>query len=342
MARRPNQTRAFRALIEKLTPDLQRAFHAAIADLRDRVDMAALVDRLRANDIAGAIEALNLSPGAFYQYAAVKTSAYAQGGALAATTINGPPGGQVLFRFDMANPRAEAWIAEHVAGNVTRMTDEARQGIRATILEAYSKGQHPNDIARDIGGRMLAGKRQGGIIGLSGPQMGYVHSMRARLESGVKGEMERVFGMTRRDKRFDHLIRKAIAEGRPLSKTDIDAMIQRYTDRLLAKRAEDIARTETGIAVMSARAEEWQQAVDKLGYPAEAVLKTWVHGGGVKDPRPHHVAANNMRAQGLSTAFVLSNGAVMQHALDPAGGAAECANCTCDTTFRMDHSWGLT
>ena len=83
MARRPNQTRAFRALIEKLTPDLQRAFHAAIADLRDRVDMAALVDRLRANDIAGAIEALNLSPGAFYQYAAVKTSAYAQGGALA-------------------------------------------------------------------------------------------------------------------------------------------------------------------------------------------------------------------------------------------------------------------
>ena len=119
-------------------------------------------------------------------------------------------------------------------------------------------------------------------------------------------------------------------------------MTQRYTDRLIAKRAEDIARTETGMAVMSSRAESWEQAAETLGYDASAVIKRWIHGGGAKDPRPHHVAANGMSVEGLDTPFILENGAVMQYALDPSGGPAECANCTCDTTFRMDHSKGVT
>lgn len=79
--------------------------------------------------------------------------------------------------------------------------------------------------------------------------------MRARLASGDPAEMAKVFGMTRRDKRLDSAIRKAIEAGKPVSAADIERMTQRYTDRLIAKRAEDIARTETGMAVMSSRAE---------------------------------------------------------------------------------------
>jgi hypothetical protein len=112
--------------------------------------------------------------------------------------------------------------------------------------------------------------------------------MRARLASGDPAEMAKVFGMTRRDKRLDATIRKAIEAGKPVSAADIERMTQRYTDRLIAKRAEDIARTETGMAVMSSRAESWEQAAETLGYDASAVIKTWIHGGGVKDPSPHH------------------------------------------------------
>lgn len=342
MVGKDRQTRLFHQLIKQLQPEMRQAFLAGVAASRDRVDMQALIAALTRGDIEAAISALGLTNAAFYEFSATKTAAYAKGGALAATTVNGPVGGKVLFRFDMANPRAEAWIAENVAGAVTRITAETEAALRSVILAGYVSGRHPNSIATDIAGRMVAGKRQGGLVGLSGPQIGYVQSMRSRLESGDPKEMARVFGMTRRDKRFDRTISAAIKAGKPISKADISAMVQRYTNRLIAKRAEDIARTETGIAVMSARAEEWQQAVEKLGYPAQAVMKAWRHGGGVKDPRPHHVAANGKRVQGLNTPFTLENGAVMQYALDPAGGPAECVNCTCDTTFRMDHSWGLT
>jgi hypothetical protein len=106
MARPARQTVQFRTLIAKLTPELRKAFLAGVADLGDRVDMKALVAALKVNDIDGAIASMHITEGAFYQYTATKTAAYAQGGALAATTINGPPGGGVAFRFDMANPRA--------------------------------------------------------------------------------------------------------------------------------------------------------------------------------------------------------------------------------------------
>ena len=147
MARPARQTVQFRTLIAKLTPELRKAFLAGVADLGDRVDMKALVAALKVNDIDGAIAAMHITEGAFYQYAATKTAAYAQGGALAATTINGPPGGGVAFRFDMANPRAQEWIAANVADYVTRLTDEAKEVLRAAILEGYTAGRHPNRIA---------------------------------------------------------------------------------------------------------------------------------------------------------------------------------------------------
>ena len=341
MARPARQTVQFRTLIAKLAPDLRKAFLAGVADLGDRVDMKALVAALKVNDIDGAIAAMHITEGAFYQYTATKTAAYAQGGALAATTINGPPGGGVAFRFDMANPRAQEWIAANVADYVTRLTDEAQAVVRAAILEGYTAGRHPNSIAVEIAGRMQGGKRVGGLVGMSGPQGDHVASMRARLASGDPAEMAKVFGMTRRDKRLDATIRKAIEAGKPVSAADIERMTQRYTDRLIAKRAEDIARTETGMSVMSARAESWEQAAETLGYDASAVIKTFVHGGGVKDPRPHHVAANGMSVEGLDTPFILENGASLQYALDPNAPISETANCTCDTTFRMDHSKGV-
>ena len=159
MARTPRQSVLFRQLIDKLAPELRKAFLAGVADLGDRVDMRALVEALKRNDIEAAIAAMNITEGVFYQYAATKTAAYAQGGALAATTINGPPGGGVAFRFDMANPRAQEWIAANVADYVTRLTDEAKEVVRAAILEGYTAGRHPNSIAVDIAGRMVGGKR---------------------------------------------------------------------------------------------------------------------------------------------------------------------------------------
>ncbi|MGA0540725.1 hypothetical protein [Neotabrizicola sp. VNH66] len=339
---RPNeQTRLFRALIAKLDPEIRRAIMMAWDEIRAGIDWGALRDALSRQDTPAAIAALNIEPAAFELYRQAVTAAYSQGGMLAATTVNGPPGSTVTFRFDMSNPRAEAWIALNVGQRITRLAEEAIEASRSAILAGYQAGRHPNSIALDLGGRMVGGRRQGGVLGLSGPQTEYVLAMRARLESGDAAELRKVLEMSRRDRRYDRLIHRAIA-GERLAKADIDKLVQRYSDQLLALRAETIARTETGQAVMSARKEEWRQACEKLGYPLDAVTKAWRHGGGVREPRWWHIQANGMQVQGLEVAFILANGARMQHALDPAGGASECANCSCDTTFRLDHSWGLT
>lgn len=81
--------------------------------------------------------------------------------------------------------------------------------------------------------------------------------------------------------------------------------------------------------------------MDKLGAPTSAVIKSWRHGGGVKEPRWWHVQANNQQVRGFDMPFRLANGASIQFAHDPAAPLSETAGCTCDTTFRLDHTWNL-
>lgn len=339
-SRNENQTRIFQQLIAKLEPDLQKAFLAAVADLRKGINWEALIAALKANDIEAAIAALQIDAAAFAALHEAHGAAFRAGGVAAALTINPPAGGKIIFRFDMTNPRAEEWIRQQSSTMIVRVSEEAKEAARQVIREGYARGAHPNSIALDLGGRIEGGRRSGGIIGLSPDLVKHVDSMRNRLDSGSKQDLERIKGMTRRDKRFDKYLNAAIDKGASIPKDIMRQMLERYEDRLKAYRAERIARTETGFAVMAGRREEWAQAAEKLGYdPTQSVEKTWVHGGGVKDPRPEHMALNGITVVGLETDFPTVG---MRHALDPRGGPKQCVNCTCDTVYKMDHTAGLT
>lgn len=336
------QARLFKDLIRKLEPDLKKALLQAIADIKAGIDWDALIEAITARDIDAAVAALGVDPGDFVAFHQAKAGAFTQGGVLAAQTINPAARGTVRFTFDMTNPRAEAWIRENVATRVVQVSEEVKAVARQVIEAGYGKGMHPRQIATDIAGRMENGRRRGGVIGLDSRLVNYRENMRARLLSGDNSELQKVLGMTRRDKRFDAAIHRAIETGRPIPRETVARMVARYEDRLIAYRAETIARTETGFAVMSGRMEEWQQAAEKQGLPIEAVTKTWRHGGGVKDPRPDHRAMNCTTVRGLNTPFVFPDGRELQHALDARGGVHHCANCSCSTDFRFDHSYGVT
>jgi len=338
------QTKLFRALVAKLEPELRKAFLLAVQGIKDRVVWKDLIAALTALDVQAAIEALGITKEAFYAYQTTVAAIYAQGGAATAAGIKGPRGGAINFLFDMANPRAESWLSLNGGEKITHLLlPGLRESITGKILESYEKGNHPFTIARSLIGNVSNGKRTGGLLGLSRPQMSYVESMRARLQNGSASEIQKILsGMTLRDKRFDKLLVRVQHGKATLTAKNIEDMISGYTNKLLKRRGEDVARTETGMAVMASRKESMQQVLQKLSYPDNAVIKTWRHGGGPADPRPHHVAANNKQVRGLNTPFVLENGAVLQHALDPDGGAEEVVNCTCDTTMRIDHSWNLT
>lgn len=336
-----SQTRLFRALISKLEPKLQAAFLKAVSDLKDGINWKALNAALRAGDIEAAIEALDIEAAVFEAYRQATTNAFAAGGALAAQTVNLPRRSPIQIRFNMSNPAAEAWIKKNVADKIVeKLVPETVLAVREVIIKGYALGKHPDDIARDIGGRVVGGRRRGGVLGLSPDFSNHVRSMEDRLRSGDPLQMQKVLQMQRRDKSFDKRLIEAIEGGSKLDNGTVKRMLERYEDRLIRLRAETIARTETGMAVMNSRRLSWQQALDKLGKPPEAIVKTWRYGGGAKDPRVHHQLLNGTSVRGFDTPFDVG-GTEMQHALDEAGGAKECANCTCGTDFRIDYTFGL-
>lgn len=276
-------------------------------------------------------------------------------------TLDAPGGGKIVFRFDMTNPRAEQKIRTEAAARVTGYVEEQIETARRVIADGFARGEGPQNIATDIAGRInpISKRREGGIIGLSDPQAGYVESMRARLLSGDPEEMIKVLGrfgedgkwiegtgLTLRDRRFDAQIKRAIrdvAAGKrnPLTRAKVDEMTARYSDRLLARRAEDVARTETAQGVMLARAEATRQALDRDSLDDAAVTKTWLHSGGIRHARDTHLAMHDKAVTGLSTPFLLPDGSVMQHSHDPDGGVKNNANCRCNTDFAIDWAHGL-
>lgn len=278
-----------------------------------------------------------------------------------ALSLDGPEPTNIIFRFDMTNPRAEAKIRTEAAARVAGYVEEQIEAARKVIGDGFQSGEGPQQIAVDIAGRVnpLSGRREGGIVGLSDPQVGYVDSMRARLLSGNPDEMVKVLGrfdadgkwiegtgMTLRDRRFDRTIKKAIADiaqgkPNPLTADRVAEMTAKYSDRLLSRRAEDIARTETAQGVEAARAEATKQALDKAGLPDDAVTKEWVHQGGFRHARDWHLAMHGKTVDGLNAPFHMPDGSVMLYPHDPAGGVKNNANCRCRGDMTIDWAWGL-
>lgn len=385
------------SLIDKLEPRLRDAFLDAIRNLRSGVNYAALESALRAGNIEAAIDALNIERAAFSAYVLERQAGFAEAGAVvseqitksrpaipkrettpypsisspllpppveppAPPTLTAPGGGEIQFRFDMTNPRAEARIRTEAAARVVGYVDEQIETARRVIADGFARGDGPQNIATDIAGRInpLSGRREGGIVGLSDPQAGYVESMRARLLSGDPNEMMKVLGrfdrdgkwvpgtgLTLRDRRYDPQIKRAIAaiakgKPNPLTRAKVDEMTAKYSDRLLKRRAEDIARTETAQGVMLARSEATAQALAKEGLPEQAVRKGWRHlGSDGPEAREDHVAMAGTEVVGLNTPFLFPDGVAMQHSHDPAGGARHNVSCRCSTDFLIDWAFGL-
>lgn len=351
MARRPtrSQQRLFAALIQRLTPELAAAFQAAVADLRNGVDWAALIEALEAQDVLGAVAAMNIEPSAMYGYGAAKQSAYAEAGALAATTIIAPGAGVIGVRFDMMNPRAEAWIATNVWGHLTGwMQEEQLAAVRQTILSGYEVGRHPHNIARDLAGRVINGSRQGGVIGLDAERARRLSIVTRGMETAegvqdlvvMRGGVPRVRYAV--NKATENRIIKAWRKGEAVPPADRALSARQYSNALLKSRGDQLAQDATAEAVFAGRDEEWRQTLEKIGASDSDVIKVWQHGGGPKDPRPHHVDMSGTSVRGLDTPFEFSNGAQLRWPHDTLGPVSETTFCTCGVIFRLDPEWGTT
>lgn len=320
-----------------MTPKVAKGFADAIKSVTDQVVLSRLIRALERNDIQEALDVINLDRSAYRAFNVALSSTYEQS-AIAitqATVWRDRDLKQFRFRWDMENPAATRYLQNVSSQLVTSMVEGQNAAIRTAITEGYSRGQGPRQIALDlVGRRQPNGRRQGGVVGLDGRQQATRARVARRLEMGEYSDLLR---MTNRDKSLDAMLRR----GQPLTEAQKQRYLKVHTNKALKTRGDRIARTETAQAVETARYDAFNEGLGRTGYPPEAVIKTWLHGGGGMNPRDQHIAMNRVQVNGLNTPFNMPDGSSMQYTHDPSGGANNIVNCTCDTRIRVDYGWGL-
>jgi hypothetical protein len=250
---------------------------------------------------------------------------------------------KAVVRFDVSNPRAEREIKNFAGERITRITKETEEAARVAILAGYEQGQGPIQIGLDLAGRIgPSGKREGGILGMNGPQTQWAMNYRGWLQSDDPADWSKALGYSLRDKRFDSRLKKAIKNEEKLPQADITRMVDRYISRAVKLRGETVARTETGAAVHKAAHEAFQQTLDQTDYTSEDVVRVW-RSAGDQRVRDTHESMNGQTVRGLTTPFVSPSGARLMHPLDASLGAPpeEIINCRCDEELNIDFGGAL-
>lgn len=346
-----SQARQFAQLIEEHEPVVKRAFMASVTDLTANVNWRELLSQLEAGNIEAAIAALNISPAAWAEYSSAVSAAYAASGSAVAAQIVQAGIGPTGTRFNMMNPRAEQWIRRNVGESIVGFTQEQVEVARDVIQAGYSAGRGPRDIATGLVGRATgpSGERHGGVLGLDAPRADRLRKVTDGMKTpeGVKGLVieHRNGSLSLRYKVNKSTASRIFSAYRKEAAVPEDQRIiseRQYRNALLKARADTVAATETGNAVLGAREEEWNQLIESGVVRPDKVIKTWRHGrGSSAHHRPDHYAMGGTKVRGIDTPFVFPDGVQMQYAHDPDGGAKHIINCGCQTDYTVDRSEGL-
>lgn len=323
--------RQFLAELDRLEPGIRDEFLRWVADAVGSVSIAQIEAMIALGNVEAIAVAMGVAAAAGLAdvVESVRVS-YLSGGRHEALRAN--------IRFDVRNPSAESWLREHSAEFVTRITQGQRDAIRATMESGTRLGRSPRQTALDIAGRIgETGRRTGGIVGLTPQQAGFVANAREQLLSGDPMLMREYFGRSRRDLRFDGIVRRSIAEGRPVGQADVDRITSRYADRLLQTRAESIARTEALNAFSEARDQAWRQAVQEGQADQRFIMRTWESAGDIRTRDAH--ADMNGQKRPFGVPFDSPTGAQLMHPGDTelGAGAEDVVQCRCYERFEVDY-----
>ena len=281
------------------------------SDLLSRTAIERLIEQGRIEEVgeeAGHIGAV----GIFAAYAAIFTANGIDTIRHTETALN------VIIGFDVSNHRAVQHLRETRFRLISDITIEQRDAIQQTLVEGTGRGLNPRQQAVNV-------RR---AIGLTGPQELAARNYRIALERGSADALDREL----RDRRFDPRVRRAVA-GEPLTRQQIDRMVERYRDRQLRHRARVIARTEALRAVHAGAHEAYQQAIESGNFSADEVVRTWRTAADER-VRPTHVAANGQR-RGLDLPFLVG-GARLLYPGDERGPARETIQCRCVVAVRVN------
>lgn len=215
--------------------------------------------------------------------------------------------------FNPGEAEAAALLRQSKLEFIRELKKAEREAIRRAMSRALSEGM----------GAAQAARLFQNSIGLTDFQNGIVDSFERQLRSLDPESLTRVL----RDRRFDRTISRAIRDAERLTEKQITTMVDRYRSRMIAMRAETIARTEGLSTVNRARHAALSQVAATADIKMENIVRVWraTIDGRTRDT--HRAMSGQKR--GAKEKFRSPSGAKLLHPGDRSAPAAEVINCRC-------------
>lgn len=342
--------RAFNRLSEKMALEMglefKLLFEQAMSLLTPQ-SMRKLSNAIRAQDFGVVIALLKLKESALdVLYERIRTGVLAGGAYQLGKTpksIRHPEtGARIAIRFGGSQPRAQAIVKQLGGRLISGIVQAQIEIITSIISEGLEAGLHSDAIALDLVGRKDAGnRRRGGVLGLTSSQSKTVQSVRVGFRSGNTKRMQSYLTLKGRNKRFDHIVHKAIGAGVSVAKSDIDRITGNLADKYLLNRGKMIARTEMIAALNAGRREGALQLVDDGVVAKNNIQRVWNSTLDARN-RDDHVAMHNQKV-GLDDPFIAPDGSKLMSPADSGLGAsaAQIINCRCYMSVEVDWLAGV-
>ncbi len=245
-------------IADAMEPKLRQKFIDAVSRIKDNANLTKIVNEIKAGRIAGVMEVLGLE-AEFAQF---------QADALQVVRVLVEKGAEVAplpagvgMSFDLTNPKVFDVIRKDTINKVLKISTETEAAVRAAIEKSFAQGIPTLEIAREIRD----------LVGLTQNQWATV----GRYDEYIRGLADRFTEVADLSKTAEEMLRKGgmrnllkpdrglgVLNRTGLTNERIESLVQKYTDRLIAQRAETIARTLTIDAANEGQERLWRQAIE--------------------------------------------------------------------------------
>lgn len=338
------------AFVEALEPAIRKAFLDAIADIKSEAQLYVVIGHLEAGNVDLALDALNLRAEFFQGFDDALRAAYLQGGTDALSMLPkllSPSGGRAVLRFGGRNERAETYLRDHSSTLIQEIVEDQRSGVRTALAQGMEAGENPRQVALSVVGRVnkQTGKREGGLVGLHSQQMQWVSNFRSKLAAGDEDYLRMIIGEDSKKPRghrsIKALAKKALKEGRGLTRTELATAERYYTNRLLKYRGDVIARTEALTSFSNAQFEAMQQQIDNGTLEARDIEVVWLAADDIRTRDSHNGLDDQVVPFGRHFVSPVT-GVRLRYPHDTAAigsvrnVASEVIQCRCSAYYRVD------
>ena len=321
-------------LTSQWEPELRRAFLKSVRDIKDRAEIARIVQLLEQGRTDDVLDALGINAAAFQAVDETLEDLFRQGGATFARAI--PSVTKIVF--DARNRQAEEWIRTRSSSLITEIVDSQRATVRAHLDEGLQRGDNPRKTALDLVGTIdpVSRRREGGVIGMTTGQRKWNSDYSLEIASADPAKLRKAMRRKLHDKRFNRAIEKAIRDGKAIPLETQAKMRASYSNRTLKYRGDVVSRTETIQSLQAAQYHAYKQAIDAGELSADQVSKIWDSAGDARVRNSHAVLDNDRMP--FNEPFLTIHGSKLMFPGDISMGARkrDIIQCRCIVRYEVD------